>query len=216
MVAMAILAMSLTAGFEVVGGALRNHVRARQLEVATLLARERLVEALATFEEEGFRDFDQTEDGTFEEQGHPEVRWTVEAVKPDVELGADGVIRALTGADGGLTGLLGLGPREGEGAAPLLQAAGPALAAIDAQLIRLGEEIKRGVREVRLTVSWPDGARTESFTVVTHLVVLVPGNQRPDPAAAPAVLPQGVISDVLEGGGPLQTRRRRRDATEAQ
>ena len=37
--ALAVLALSLTAVSDVVGGALRNHVRARQLEVATMLAR---------------------------------------------------------------------------------------------------------------------------------------------------------------------------------
>jgi hypothetical protein len=32
--------------------------------------------------------------------------------------------------------------------------------------------VKKGVREVRLTVSWQGGATVESFDVVTHLVVL--------------------------------------------
>jgi hypothetical protein len=55
----------------------------------------------------------------------------------------------------------------------------------------LGEEIKKGVREVRLTVSWSEGARQESFTVVTHLVVLVPGSQQPAAAAAAAAAAGG-------------------------
>ena len=42
MVALAVLAMSLTAVSDVVGGALQNHLRARQLEVATMLARAKL------------------------------------------------------------------------------------------------------------------------------------------------------------------------------
>ena len=88
MVAMAILAMSLAAIFDVVGGALRNHERAQHLELATLLARTKLTEVEARFEEDGFRDFDQTDDGTFEEEGHPEVAWSVIAVKPTLDLGA--------------------------------------------------------------------------------------------------------------------------------
>ncbi|HET9552447.1 MAG TPA: type II secretion system protein, partial [Anaeromyxobacteraceae bacterium] len=102
MVAMAILAMALVTTFEVVGGALRNHVRARQIETATLLARAKLAEVEAGFEEDGFRDFDQDDEGTFDEQGHPEVRWHVKAVKPTVDLGPEGVVKALTGAEGGL------------------------------------------------------------------------------------------------------------------
>lgn len=196
MVAMAILAMSLVAAFDVVGGALRNHERTRHLELATMLARSKLAEVEAKFEEEGFRDFDQTEDGTFEEEGHPEVRWSATAVKPTVELGAEGVVKALTGAEGGLEGLLGLAPGALGGTGPSGQGAGggataptstsplagAALGAIQAQLTALGEEIKKGVRELRLTVSWSEGAREESFTVVTHLVVLVSGSTA---AAAP-------------------------------
>jgi general secretion pathway protein I len=207
MVALAILAMSLVAAFDVVGGALRNHERTRHLELATLLARSKLADVEAKYEEDGFRDFDESDDGTFDEEGHPEVSWSVRTLKPTVELGAEGVVKALTGADGGLEGLLGLpagslGGKAGDGkgasgpttsAMAGLQGAGglagglgatAALGAIQAQLTALGEEIKKGVREVRLTVSWKEGAREEAFTVVTHLVVLVPGSQQPAAAAA--------------------------------
>jgi general secretion pathway protein I len=194
MVAMAILALSLTAAFEVVGGAMQNHVRARKLEVATLLARAKLVEVEATFEEDGFRDFDQTEDGTFDDEGHPEIRWEVKTTKPTVDLGPDGVIKALTGAEGGLSALLGLGP-DGQGSGdPTTDAAGSLLgspmaaaakASIEQQLTALGEEIKKGVRQVRLTVSWDDGRATEAFTIATTMVVLTPGSQKPDASAAP-------------------------------
>lgn len=199
MVAMSILAMSLVAAFDVVGGALRNHERTRHLELATMLARGKLAEVEARFEEDGFRDFDETDEGTFDEAGHPEVSWAVKTVKPTVDLGPEGVVKALTGADGGLEGLLGMtqGGAAGQGsgggaagAAGVSPLAGAALAAIQTQLVALGEEIKKGVREVRLTVSWKEGASEESFTVVTHLVVLVPGSQAPAPGA---VLPSGQV-----------------------
>lgn len=207
MVAMAILALSLTAAFEVVGGAMQNHLRARKLELATILARGKLAEVEAKFEEDGFRDFDQSEDGTFDEEGHPEVRWEVKTTKPTVDLGADGVIKALTGADGGLMGLLGMAPdAKGAGGGPATDAAASLAASpmaqaakgmIDQQLTVLGEEIKKGVRQVRLTVSWEDGKATESFTVATTMVVLTPGSQRADPAAAPAT-PQLTPLDPLQ------------------
>lgn len=212
MVALAILAMSLVAAFDVVGGALRNHERTRHLELATLLARGKLAEVEAKFEEDGFRDFDQTEDGTFDEEGHPEVAWTVTSVKPTVELGAEGVVKALTGADGGLEGLLGMASGAlggstkggqgggasggGSGSTSTSPMAGAALVAIQGQLAALGEEIKKGVRELRLTVSWKEGARQESFTVVTHLVVLTPGSQVPAATTVTPVLPGGAL------GGP--------------
>ena len=190
MVALAVLALALTATSDVVGGALRNHVRARQLEVATMLARGRLAEAEARFEEEGFRDSDQTETGTFDEEGHPEVTWKLEAIKPQLELGPDAVLKALTGVDGGVAGLLGLDPSAQPGGGKAGAASGPtsslagspmagaAVAMIQQQLTALGEQLKTGLREVRLTVGWKDGKATESFTLVTHLVVLTPGAQK--------------------------------------
>ena len=196
MVAMAILALSLTAAFEVVGGAMQNHMRARRLELATLLARAKLVEVEARFEEDGFRDSDQEEDGAFDEEGHPEIKWEVKTTKPTVELGPDGVIKALTGVEGGLMGLLGLAPGgqgtgggPGPDAAATLAASPMAQAAkgmIDQQLTALGEEIKKGVRQVRLTISWQDGKATESFTVATTMVVLTPGSLK---AGQPTGLP---------------------------
>jgi general secretion pathway protein I len=184
MVAMAILALSLTAAFEVVGGAMQNHLRARRLELATLLARAKLAEVEAKFEEDGFRDFDQSEDGSFGDEGHPEIKWEVKTTKPTMELGADGVIKALTGAEGGLAGLLGLAPGgQASGGGPTTdpkdQPIPPQIKAIiDQQLTALGEEIKKGVRQVRLTVSWEDGRAKESFTVATTMVVLTPGSQK--------------------------------------
>jgi general secretion pathway protein I len=184
MVALAVLALAMVALSDAVGGALRNHVRARQLDVATLLARMKLNELTARFEEEGFRDADQSEDGDFEDDGHPEISWKMETVVPSVDLGAEGVVKALTGVEGGVAGLLGMAGGASPGAeasaggptpvAATNPMAGAAQALLQQQLVTLGEQIKKGVREVRLTVSWKDGAQEESFTVVTHLVVLTP------------------------------------------
>jgi len=97
MVSLAILAMSLVAAFDVVGGALRNHERTRHLELATLLARGKLIEVEARFEEDGFRDFEESEDGTFEEEGHPEVAWSVKTVKPTVKRRTSLVVASQSG-----------------------------------------------------------------------------------------------------------------------
>jgi general secretion pathway protein I len=47
-------------------------------------------------------------------------------------------------------------------------------ASIQNLLTSVGEKLKKSLREVRLTVSWVDGKTTESFEVVTHLVVTEP------------------------------------------
>ncbi len=169
MVALAILAGALLTVSDVVSGALRNHVRARQLDVATLLARGKMAQLEDHYEAKGFRSFDESDEGTFEDDGHPEVHWKLDVKMPNVGLGPDQVLRALTGSDKTLQDLL---PPD------MMTALGPFQGAINAQLqttlTKIGEDLKKGVRELRLTVSWPDGKVDGSFTVVTHLVVLAP------------------------------------------
>jgi general secretion pathway protein I len=168
MVSLAILAASLVVVSEVVGGALRNHVRARQLDLATGLARAKMVQVQAQFERKGFRDFDEADDGTFEAEGHPEVRWKLEVHRPTVGLGPDAVLAAL----GGGKSLQDLLPTP-EQAPQLAPFQAMIAATLQQLLVRIGEQLKKGVREVRLTVSWQGGGTAvESFDVVTHLVVL--------------------------------------------
>ena len=169
MVALAILAGSLLAISEVVGGALRNHVRARQLDVATVLARGKMVALQAQYERKGFRDFDEDDEGTFDVEGHPEVRWRVLVRKPTVDLGPDATLAALTGGKT-LQDLL-PPPDQVPQLAPLQ---GLITSSMNTLLTQIGEQLKKSVREVRLTVSWTGGASVESFDVVTHLVVLQP------------------------------------------
>lgn len=185
MVALAILAGSMLAVSQMTSAALRNHARAARLEVATLLARGKLASLQDGFDKDGFRDFDQTEEGSFEAEGHPEVHWKMEVVKPQVELGPDQILAVLTGASAegedkvDLATLLGAKARDASDKESGIETLFPGAAAmgpmLQAQLTQIGEQIKKGLREIRLTVSWKEGKRTESFTVVTHLVAFARG-----------------------------------------
>ena len=175
MIALAILSAGLLTISEIVGSSLRNHVRARQLDVATLLARGKMAALEWDYARKGFRDFDEKDDGSFEEQGHPEVRWAVEVLKPQADLTPERILQLFAGQEGGLDALLKqLAPKSDGGPQQAMPGAGAIAQALQAQLTVVGEQVKKGVREVRLTVSWPDGKRSESFTVVTHMVVLSP------------------------------------------
>jgi general secretion pathway protein I len=183
MVALAILAMGLMAVSDVFGGAMRNHARAKALDVATLLARGKLAETLDHYEEEGFKDSDEGDDGTFDDEGHPEIAWKVEVKKPTVDLSGEGACEAMLGK-AGLATLLGEKPPDagGSGGGPTAGASPIAAAMqgfVKTQCGTFGETLKKSVREVRLTVSWPDGKRTESFSVVTHMVVLAARKGQP-------------------------------------
>jgi general secretion pathway protein I len=194
MVALAILAAGMMAVSDVVGGAMRNHARATALDVATLLARARMAQVEDRYAEEGFKDFDEAEEGTFEAEGHPEVAWKLAIVKPKVELGGANACDALLGKEalasvlGGATGAASASPSAaaapGGGSGPASGAA-PILAMVMETFVKqqctaFGETLKRSLREARLTVSWPAGAaKPESFTVATDLVVLQPRKGQP-------------------------------------
>jgi general secretion pathway protein I len=181
MVAMAILAGALLAVSQLTAGALRSHNQAVRLEVATLLARGKLASLQDGFDKDGFRDFDQADEGTFDKEGHPEVRWSLAVVKPRLELGPDQILSVLMGGKGeegdavDLASLLGGGKasgdgKDGGGIETLYPGAAAMAGPLRAQLTVIGEQLKKGLREIRLTVSWQDGARAESFSVVTHMV----------------------------------------------
>jgi general secretion pathway protein I len=169
MVALAILSAALLGVSEIVSGALRNHGRARDLDVATLLARGKMVDLEQKYKAEGFREMDETDEGTFEEEGHPELRWKAEVVTPK----ADDVCGRLLGDL-----LPGEGDEKQDDAGGPTTGASPQGLALEGivkqQCTLLSEDIRKGVREVRLTVAWGPETRAESFTVVTHLVELQP------------------------------------------
>lgn len=172
MVAIAILAFALLSVSDIVSGSLRSQVLARDLEVATLLARGKMAELTEKYEREGFSLGGDEDDGTFEEEGHPELAWRSKVIEPEGTL--DG--KALTGillGGGSLQDLL--GPKaDADGRQQVNPLAAGMAAMVEAQLNQFAASVKKGVRELRLTVSWKEGARDESFTVVTHLVVLSP------------------------------------------
>lgn len=222
MVALGLLAAALMAISDLAGNALRNHAHARDLSLATLLARGKMAEVEEKYEDSGFKDFDEEQDGDFEEQGHKEVKWLLQVRKPESDLSAEQLLGILVGASGGstqeiLAKLMGNVPSPGGGPKMDLGAAGAALGAmLQTQLTAFGEGIKKSLREVRLTVAWRDGRETHRFSVVTHMVVLnpkAPGGQRgtqPDvppnltsgQAAMPGALPGMPAAGALAPGVP--------------
>ena len=67
MVAIAILAFALVSVSDIVSSALRSQALARDLEVATLLARGKMAELTERYEREGFKVGGEEDDGSFED-----------------------------------------------------------------------------------------------------------------------------------------------------
>ncbi|MBI5068513.1 MAG: prepilin-type cleavage/methylation domain-containing protein [Deltaproteobacteria bacterium] len=216
MVALVLLAAALMAATDLAGAALRNHEMARDLNAAVLLARGRMAQVEEQYEDQGFKDSDESDQGDFSAEGWPGFRWKLEVLRPAPSLTADQVVGLLTGATGSgsadeLAKKL-MGGAAGAGGAGLSPAGGgQALAllstALQAQVTGFAEKVKRSLREMRLTVSWSSGKKASSFTIVTHLVVLnprAPGGARGDSPDVPAALaaPVAVVPPAGSTGVP--------------
>jgi general secretion pathway protein I len=217
MVALGLLAAALVATADLAGAALRNHEQARDLNAAVLLARARMAALEERYEDSGFKDHDEEEAGDFSDDGRPDVRWRLQVLRPAPDLSADQVLGMLVGASGSadaaeLAGKL-LGSQAGKaapagGSGPTADA-GPALAMatslLQTQLTAFAETLKRSVRELRLTVSWPAGKGSHGFTVTTHLVVLnprAPGGARGEWPDLPPTLAATAAAKAASPGLP--------------
>jgi general secretion pathway protein I len=192
MIALAILSVSLVVLAELNAGAIAMHSYAKKLNVATLLAKTKMLEVESFLDEKGLPAEGENispSDGTFEEQGFPNYKWKVEVVAPKSEnLDATKLMNMVMGggdsaggskpepgaAGAGLAGMLG-GAMPGGGAGGLGGGLGGMLSgAIAPQAQLMITQITRMVREVRLTVSWMDGKVPQEFTVVEHIVSMGP------------------------------------------
>ncbi len=175
LVALAVLSLGLMAVADLAGTALRQHGYARDLTVATALARGKMAELEETYEDRGFKDFDEDEEGDFADQGRPGFAWRVEVKKPDTTLGPEQLLGVLLGQAAGdastqdlLQKLMGAGGQAQGAPGGLLGGV------LSAQLTAFGEQLKKSFRQVTLTVAWRDGRTLHQFDVTTHLVVLNP------------------------------------------
>jgi general secretion pathway protein I len=213
-VALAILAMSLMAIFDLNAGAIASHVYVKRLTVATLLARSKMTDLEQELYDKGFSNDDDEDSGDFSDEGWPMFKWRTKIIAPRTEgLSPQQLIGGLFnlplgggGEEGGLgpLGALFGGAGEGKdqkgpdlgggtgGAAGALM--GPAAGMIQGQFTQMVDQITKSVREVHLTVSWKEGKVTESIDLVTHVVSLGPGSDRNG-----SPLPPGQAS---AGGGP--------------
>jgi general secretion pathway protein I len=216
MIALAILSVSLVAIIGINGGTVSAHTYAKQVTVATMLARSKMNDLESQFTKEGFTSqFDETMEGDFSEEGWDAYRWKAEIVKPDLDAAnATGMVQQLVEQFAGDAETAAAQAKDQTAAPVPTTPASSQIAAmqpmIEAQVTKLTETLEKAVREVRLKVFWKDGANEESLEVVTHLVVLAPagqpGGESLDPdldAQLPASATQGQQQGGLPTGNPF-------------
>ena len=218
MVALAVLAGALMALADLSGSALRNFGYSRDLSVATLLARGKMAEIEEKYEDTGFTDFDEAENGTFADQGQPGIRWNLELKRPDGSRSAEQLLGAFLGTGGDDVGtqellgkLLGGGAAAGGKGGPSSSAPGGLLGGVlQTQLTAFSEELKKGVRLAMLKISWKDGKTEHAFDISTYMVVLNPkapgGARGPNPDIPPNLAQPAQVGRPpgVPGAGPGQ------------
>jgi prepilin-type N-terminal cleavage/methylation domain-containing protein len=179
MAAIAILALTLVVLLSLITNNVRATAHARLITTATFLARGKIVSLEDGIIEKGFQDLDETEDGTFRDDGFPEFSWTTAIEKihlpTDMAQEAQQVagdtaqkkdpMQALTGMVGGMMGMF-------------------------VEPIRIG--LEESVRRVTVDVLWKERARPEqSVEVVTYVT---------DPAKLDLALNLGAGGAGASGG----------------
>lgn len=151
MIALLILAVSLSVLLQAQASGLANAARARDMTVAALLARGKMIDIEQGIFDEGFVDGEQVEKGNFEEEGHAEIAWTYRIAEIDFDIS---LLNDLCGDSG-----------DGEGGNDCEQMIG----GFGGLLEPVTQNIANAVRLVELELEWPTGKYKDGFSVRTLL-----------------------------------------------
>ena len=163
-VALAILAISLTVLLESQASSLNNAGRSRDMTVATLLTRGKMIDIEKHLFHDGFQMSTEDEDGNFGDEGYPDIKWKYRISEVELDLSA------LTS----ICGTLGGGGKQKAAAKAAASAGAGDTGATDCEsmLTNVGsmaapfiDEMGHSMRVVDLQVTWPQGRYSESMSV---------------------------------------------------
>jgi len=222
-VAMAILGLALMAIFQLNAGAVAMHAYGKKLTVASLLARSKMTDVEQDLYDKGFAADDEEKTGDFSDEGWSSFKWRArilaprtQGVSPEQLIGAIFNVPMGGGKDGAsaLSSLFGGGSSStsksssssSTGSAPsgptsAAGALGPMASLMQGQFSQMVDQLTKTVREVHLTVSWPEGSSFETLELVTHVVSLGPGGDRNGNVQAAAVQAAGVATGKVDSNG---------------
>ena len=206
MISLAILAVGLVAISSLNGGAVAMHAYGRRATQAALLLRGKMLDVEEELQKNGFSDFNDEKHGDFSDDAAPGYAWSAEILKPDVQLDPAQLLNLVGGGTqgkgtqgqagggaGALAGMLlggqGAASIPGGGASAALLA-GPLGGMMQTQAKTFIETLKKSVREIRLTVSWPDGKERRSVSASQIVVILPESVGQAQTTPPPAQVPQ--------------------------
>ena len=168
MVALAILALSLTVISQAQTMAARTVGRSKHVTIATMLARQLMVETEDKLFEEGFSDFDEEKKDNFRELGFKQYSYTLKVDKVELppNINADSLAKAASGGGDDSSGTgsgSGAGPGGGGGG---MFAAGAKLMGAQFELFR--NVLEQSIRRVTVRVAWKEGSKKRFIQVVGY------------------------------------------------
>lgn len=153
-IALAIMSMSLLVLLQAQGQSLASAGRSKDITIATLLARGKMVDIEQKLFHDGFVMNDDEEDGDFSDEGFANIKWKSRVSEVELDLST---LQGLCGAVGEKTRK---GGKDNEQARTDCEST---MAGIGSMLGSLTQEVAASIRAVELVVHWADGRYDETM-----------------------------------------------------
>lgn len=154
-IALSILAISLTALLQAHSTSLDSTARARDMTVATLLLRSKMIDIERRLFQEGFSMNTEEDDGDFRDEEHPEIKWASRISEVQFDLTALSSLCSLVNPQGAKDDESKGGENDCENQ----------ILSMTQMLGGVTEELARSMRAVELVVTWPDGRYEQTIGV---------------------------------------------------
>ncbi len=194
-IALAIMSMSLLVLLQAQGQSLASAGRSKDLTIATVLARGKMIDIEQKLFHDGMVMNDDEDDGDFSDEGFPNIKWKSRV--SEVELNLD-TLKGLCGAVGGKVGKGGKGGTSDEQARTDCEST---MTSIGGMLGSLTEEVARSIRAVELVVHWADGSYAETMRLRALVTRDDFAMQQEGDAARAADQVKGLLPDGTQGAG---------------
>jgi prepilin-type N-terminal cleavage/methylation domain-containing protein len=195
MVAIALLSMGLVILLQVQARSIQLAQQAREMTVATMLARSKSLDCENDLLKKGFSIGDYDQDGNFEDDGYPTFYWECHAYKPNMpDPDAGG------GPDmGSALGALGAGDTANAlNSGPSNQGMGDVgMGFLAPMLTQMSGILGDSIRELVVIVRWGKGDDMQEMTVTRHVIDKTPVNQVAGMIASQA----GALGSLTGQGG---------------
>jgi len=170
MVAIALLSLGLVLLLQVQARSIQLAQSAREITVATMLARGKILDCQADLLKRGFAVGDYNEEGDFEDETYPTFYWECHAYKPELPVADAGDIQGAM-AGGPPTGATGQETPAAGGLAGMAGGAGAmGMSFIAPVLSQMSSILGDSIRELVVVVRWGNGKEMEEMTVTTHVI----------------------------------------------